>query len=315
LPAYRDRVRAALDEILPRVVPELFDAFPEGRRGAVLDALQDGKRLRASLVCLVCEACGGTLEDALPRALVVECVHAASLIHDDFVDDDRTRREHPAWWTVEGARQAVLLGDVMFATAIERAVEMSPFEGAVIVRAIAATASGAYREYREGAPGAADLDAASYDRLIDLKTGALFEAAGRLGAMAGQAPSPVGEAAGELGIRFGRAYQIADDLAELVESKQVGVPPALARMVGHFDAGHRAGEDESRSDERWRKRLVAAMQVRIAREIEEAGKVTGLLPDNRFSRMLRELPAAAVAAQIDGSPPNDRRDDGGGDKG
>jgi len=56
------------------------------------------------------EALGGGLESAIPRAIAVEFIQAATLIHDDFVDQDTLRRNRPAVWTVEGARRAVLIG-------------------------------------------------------------------------------------------------------------------------------------------------------------------------------------------------------------
>ena len=108
--------------------------------------LAEGKRLRGSLTCLVAEALGGTLEQALPAALAVEVIQAASLVHDDFVDGDTLRRGRPAAWTLLSARRAVLLADLMFATAIEKMTQAGGREGETLAHAIAAMAQGAFQE-------------------------------------------------------------------------------------------------------------------------------------------------------------------------
>ncbi len=70
----------------------------------------------------------------------------ASLIHDDYVDQDHIWRYRPATWTLEGSRRAVLLGDLIFATAIQKLVEMSRGDGVWITQAIASMAKGVYQE-------------------------------------------------------------------------------------------------------------------------------------------------------------------------
>lgn len=209
--------------------------LPMPLRPTLLGALADGKRLRAGLLCLVSQALGGDLKAALPRAVTIECIHAASLIHDDYIDGDRTRRERPATWTIEGARKAVLLGDLLFATAIERMMAMSSEDGRVIARTIATVAKGACQEPTacSDALAATDVD---YERIIFLKTGALFSAAAELGAIAANADWALRDAARTFGGRLGEAYQIADDLQDLatLDETAAGLPPALAPAVLRF---------------------------------------------------------------------------------
>ena len=147
----------------------------------------------------------------MPAALAVEMVQAASLVHDDFVDGDTVRRGRPAAWTLLSSRRAVLVADVMFATAIEKMAQAGAREGATLAHAIAAMAQGALQE-GAGNTRVEDLDA--YRRIIYLKTGSLFAAAARLGALAVDAQEPLLQAATEFGARAGELYQIADDLAD-----------------------------------------------------------------------------------------------------
>ena len=84
--------------------------------------------------------------DALPRAVALELIQTATLIHDDFVDQHEQRRNLPALWTLEGARKAVLLGDVIFASAIQLMSELGREDGLIISNAIAEVSRGAYQE-------------------------------------------------------------------------------------------------------------------------------------------------------------------------
>src|ERR1039457_6292380 len=107
--------------------------------------LTGGKRIRGALVCLVTVTLGGALEDALPRAIALELIQTATLIHDDFVDQHEQRRDLPALWTLEGSRRAVLIGDIIFASAIQRMSELGREEGLIVSNAIAEVSRGAYQ--------------------------------------------------------------------------------------------------------------------------------------------------------------------------
>ena len=80
-----------------------------------------GKRMRPTLALAAAEACGGTIEAALPSACAVECVHTYSLIHDDLpcMDDDDMRRGRPTSHKVFGEGVAVLAGDALLTVAFE----------------------------------------------------------------------------------------------------------------------------------------------------------------------------------------------------
>jgi geranylgeranyl pyrophosphate synthase len=104
-PAFDDYWRCArerLDQQFDRRLPQFFDHLPAAQTAAVRDVLNGGKRLRGCLVFLMNEALGGAPAAAISRAMAVECVQSASLIHDDFIDGDTVRRDRPATWTVQG---------------------------------------------------------------------------------------------------------------------------------------------------------------------------------------------------------------------
>lgn len=305
--AYWQTVREHIDAELMQRIPVLFDGCSADLHHAVQRSTADGKRLRSCLVCLICEAFGGRVDDATPHALAVEFVQAASLLHDDVVDADFVRRNQPAEWTVDGARRAVLLADVMFATAITQTVTLGAREGAVITRAISTMAQGAYEEFQwqERATGAArcPTDSAQrdpYDTIIACKTGSLFGAAAELGALAAGAPVPLTRQARAFGNRLGEAYQIVDDRSDLHGMDRS--PPRLPLPLGvirHF--GEAATQEAlvavaTRSDpaegisSRALPTLDQAMGRAVAERMSQSEEALDAFPSNRFTKLLRELP-------------------------
>lgn len=212
-------------------LPKLYDALdkhilsltcqiPVKEYGFLRQALNGGKKLRGILLGMLTEVLGGEWESALPRAVAVELIHAATLIHDDFVDRDHVRRHLPAVWTVEGARRAVLLGDVIFASAIHMMSEIGWDDGRVVSRAIAKISRGALMEPGDPVGLMKKIEAGQwekglYEKIIHLKTGVLFEAACELGAIAAGADKRIQKHCARYGSLTGEAYQIADDMKDI----------------------------------------------------------------------------------------------------
>jgi hypothetical protein len=258
-------------------------------------------------------ALGGRIEDAIPRVVAIECIHAASLIHDDYVDNDAVRRKRPAMWTVKGPRKAVLLGDIIFATTVQKMIEMSRRDGLVITQAIATMANGAYQELSDplclsGAVGAEPYRRELYSLILYLKTGVLFGAASQLGALSAHASAAVSALAFEFGARVGEAYQIADDLQEVLavdtrapnlSEKVFLLAPVILYFCGETNAqltrriqGPKAGL------QKWYDKIRPVLIRRMEHEIKlclgQAMKETRDFPDNYYTRMLRTAPAEMV---------------------
>lgn len=307
---YWGTTRERLDEEFERALPRFFDRLPATRLAAVRAALAGGKRLRGCLVCLLNDALGGTPAAAVPRAMAVECVHAASLIHDDLVDGDTSRRDRPATWTTEGQRGAVLLADLMFATALQRMVELSQDDGLALAEAIATMATGAYQEpLAQADPRSSRGRSRLYPELIHLKTGVLFGTASRMGALAAGVSAPVAVHAFEYGARTGEAYQLADDLEDLVE-RAADQPPTAAQLgllgpaVWHFCAELAeepfsvAPGDAARLWPRLRVEMLAAIEVRLQLALAAAAQ----LPGGPHGALLASAPRHIVRSMSVGVP-------------
>ncbi|WP_149262462.1 family 2 encapsulin nanocompartment cargo protein polyprenyl transferase [Actinomadura sp. K4S16] len=173
-----------------------------------------GKAIRPALALLAAEAVGGTVQAALPAAVAVELAHNFSLMHDDVMDGDLTRRHRPTAWAVFGANAAILTGDALLAAAYELLAEEP---SAVVARGVRILAR-AVLDLVEGQR--ADL---AFEERADVtldeclamaagKTGALLGASCALGAVYGGGTAGQVARLRAFGERLGLAFQLADDL-------------------------------------------------------------------------------------------------------
>lgn len=181
-----------------------------------------GKRLRPALVLLSAKACGGIRPEHLRLAAMVEVVHTATLVHDDVLDEATIRRHLDtvnARWSNE---VSILLGDYLLARAICLA---SSLDDNFACRAISESArhmcEGELRQIESR--GNYDLSEKEYFEIVAGKTAALTACCCRLGAHYAGAEPAVCEALGRYGHDLGVAFQIADDVLDVVgEEAKVG---------------------------------------------------------------------------------------------
>ena len=201
--------------------------FPEDCPAILRDAIRysllaPGKRLRPLLVLWAAEACGGSIEAALPAACAVEMVHAYSLVHDDLpaMDNDDLRRGIPTCHKRFGEAIAILAGDALLALAFQTIAEgvRPPETAAACCRTLAEAAGpchlvGGQADDIEGMHLRLGIQALESNHRR--KTGALMEASLRLGALAAGADARHTDALVEYGRQIGLAFQISDDLLDV----------------------------------------------------------------------------------------------------
>ena len=180
-----------------------------------------GKRVRPRLVLLAYAAVGG--EDpklAAPVAAAVELVHTASVVHDDINDHGIVRRGRPSVNALWGRTFALLTGDFLFTKVYEL---MAPYKDLNIILADATVALVEGETLQASAVKENNFTREVYNRIIALKTAALFRAAGELGArLAGGAAEHV-DALANFGYSIGLAFQIVDDVLDLTgDTEQLG---------------------------------------------------------------------------------------------
>lgn len=173
-----------------------------------------GKRVRPRLLMLAYLACGGTDVDyAAPPGAAVELMHTASVVHDDINDHGVLRRGRPSVNAKWGRTFALLTGDFLF-TAVYQL--MSPYGNLNKLLADAATALVEGETLQAYAVKNNEFTRENYARIISLKTAALFQSAGEIGARLANAGEEVAEALSNYGFNIGLAFQIVDDILDIV---------------------------------------------------------------------------------------------------
>jgi len=196
--------------------------------------LAGGKRLRPVFVFDFCKMSGGEWEKAAPFAAAVEMIHTYSLIHDDLpcMDNDDFRRGKPTNHKVYGEATAVLAGDALLTAAFSH-IATAPYDAQTRIKAVEILANCAGEL---GMVGGQILDIQSESRqctpteVIDIqsrKTGALFRAACMLGTLAGGGTNEQMGAAADFASNFGLAFQIRDDILDVIGDAEV-----LGKSVG-----------------------------------------------------------------------------------
>ncbi|NQT39238.1 MAG: polyprenyl synthetase family protein [Planctomycetes bacterium] len=208
-------VRTSLDQVEEILRDELSSDDPFVDRLAKHGFRIGGKRLRPALVLLSAQA-GGTLrQEHLVLAAVMELIHTATLIHDDVLDEATLRRHEQtvnARWDNEAS---VLLGDFLFAHAMQMA---SALDDTFVCRAVSkATKVMCDGELRQVANrGNYDLSEEHYLGIIDGKTAALCACCCQIGAYYAGASEEMGERFYRYGRELGVAFQVADDLLDVI---------------------------------------------------------------------------------------------------
>lgn len=220
-----------IEESLRRYA-DRWPAYERLQEAMAYSLLSGGKRIRPVLVLEVCRLFGGEPEKALPFACGLEMVHTYSLIHDDLpcMDDDDLRRGRPTNHKVFGECMAVLAGDGLLTAAFETltAAELSPEQLVRGVQCLSRAAGPA------GMVGGQVLDTTgegkplTYEEITQierLKTGCMIEAAARLGAIAAGSTKEQEEAAARYARSIGLAFQIRDDLLDVLgDEAEFGKP-------------------------------------------------------------------------------------------
>jgi octaprenyl-diphosphate synthase len=179
-----------------------------------------GKRLRPALLLLAARACGRVVPAHHVLAAVVEMVHTATLVHDDILDGAAVRRHVATINARWDDARAVLLGDLLFTHAFYLASTTGSAEACRVIGA--ATNRVCAGELRQvGERGNLDLTEDEYYAIIRGKTADLTACCCRLGALFAGASDAVVEALARYGLSLGLAFQIADDLLDLVGEERL----------------------------------------------------------------------------------------------
>jgi len=181
--------------------------------------LSKGKRLRPLLTISSAESIGGNRNEVMSLALAFELMHTATLVHDDIIDQDDTRRGKPALHKKWSVNDAILTGDALIALSVDLAAEY----GENILKTVAQSAlelcDGEHLDITFSLRTATEE---LYFRKIRKKSASLFKASAYCGALAGGGTPSEVHSLSLFGENFGIAYQLKDDLLDLTRKGNKG---------------------------------------------------------------------------------------------
>ncbi len=181
--------------------------------------LLGGKRIRPVFLLLSGAACGNLTDAHYQLAAALEMIHTATLVHDDILDHADTRRHRPTANAIWGVQQSVLLGDYLFTHAFDVAAQGGSCEALqMLARASNRVCEG---EMRQNAwQGDFDLSESDYLRMITEKTAELCGVGCKLGSFLSNADAAMVEQFDAYGRNLGVAFQIVDDILDIVGKDQ-----------------------------------------------------------------------------------------------
>ncbi|MDA8376754.1 MAG: polyprenyl synthetase family protein [Planctomycetia bacterium] len=267
---------ARTDEFLRQWLEDVHDAPSLLRESIAYSLFGPGKRIRPALALLSCRAVGGDENLALPAAGALELIHCFSLVHDDLpaMDNDDLRRGRPTNHKIYGDAVAILAGDAMNTMAFELLASRVP-DAILALRLVkelghAIGAAGMIggqildtcypKEKSHGNQGGLE----HLQRIHRMKTGALINAACRMGALCGGVTENDLQTIDALGRAIGLAFQIVDDLLDATSTAEnLGKKTGKDAAIGKLTYPSLLGVEKSREHLARQQEIAKTMAARL----------------------------------------------------
>jgi octaprenyl-diphosphate synthase len=183
-----------------------------------------GKRIRPALLILCSKLCGYKGKEHISMSSLVETIHTASLLHDDIIDNSKTRRGRESAHSKWGPNITVLLGDYLYIKAIGISLQSKYKQIVQIFTDVSSEMiEGELDEYYVS--WNLDLNEQDYLDIINKKTASLFSASCRIGGILGDATEKEENILADFGTALGMTFQIIDDLLDYTgDERKLGKP-------------------------------------------------------------------------------------------
>lgn len=209
-------------EAVERKIEQFVADLEDSDAHMLLRRLPAGKRLRARLIL---EIAGEGLR-AVKTAAIVEMIHAASLLHDDVLDDAYVRRGRPSINALYDNKTAIMFGDVLYSKGFYELNDIDRDVAKIVSDAVVRLSLGERRDILLATRFNPDRDA--YIEMIDLKTAALIQAAAEAAASLAGKPRHIYRTYGR---NLGIAFQMIDDLLDITQDAETLGKPAMHDFV------------------------------------------------------------------------------------
>jgi len=209
-------------ERVETIIRELVEEVNFPQAAQLFAKLSGGKRLRARLILTIAP----THPDAARLGAIVELIHAASLLHDDVIDDAMLRRGVQSVNATHGSKVAIMLGDILYSKAFSALTAFDPQIARTISQSVTQLSVGEMMDVEMS--GAFNLDREQYLKMLYLKTATLIEACAYCAALL---EGKDANAYGVYGKNLGLAFQIVDDILDITGDEATLGKPALNDFV------------------------------------------------------------------------------------
>lgn len=279
----------------------------------ISNALKGGKRLRPLLLQLSFKSCtrGKETTDRYHRALEgsvsIELAHAASLIHDDIIDQDLKRRGKKAFHIKEGIPNAILNGHKMIARGFNIALSHGINIAREYVDCWNRAVNGEITEIEFNKKDLQNKKGIStkshifkkYKKIIDFKTASLFSSACKAGAMEAGMKGDILKYFSDYGQRIGLAYQLSDDLVDLEKGEMIDsvILPILSRVEGTSSIKKSLTKKKIKKIFTENEKEIKDFYItEIKKHVEKAEEISkaDIIPNSRYKDLLVETPRYIV---------------------
>lgn len=277
----------------------------------IVSILQSGKRLRPMISQLCFKVCTGGRETpyqyqrSIEGTVAIELAHTASLVHDDIIDGDKTRRGRTAFHIQEGIPKALLIGHRMLSIGFNIALSHGEKIAKLYVDTWDEVLSGEleeveYNASEDVADNGLGFSSKSkifneYYKIINMKTASLFSSACKAGAIEAEATGEILDVLADYGREIGLAYQLADDLVDLENGEIIDsvIIPLLTRLE------NKKVDCNTMRIKAIQKKLSAHSEdikdlylEEIKRHVARAKKLSrsDIIPPSHFKNLLQEAP-------------------------
>ncbi len=241
-------IRSGMNRVSARLASFDYPDFSEKElfASATYTLRKPGKMLRPALVFLGAQVIGRETDAFVDMAAAAELLHTASLVHDDIIDRDTVRRGVPALHARYGRETALLAGDALIAKAVSLAARYGPGVVKTVADASLDTCAGELLDYTFQRDGRMP-SVREYLRIARLKNGVFMGTCSSIAATYARSRK-----AGRLyafGLNLGVAFQIRDDIIEMVDAgervRNGGAAKRSPNLVSIFERQFRIGNEEA----------------------------------------------------------------------
>ena len=275
--------------------------------------LHGGKRLRSLLAQLTFKVCTegketqNKYQKALEGSVSIELAHGASLVHDDIIDKDTTRRGKKAFHVKEGIGKAILTGHRMLAIGFDIALKHGKEVAKLYVDSWNEVVNGEIDEVdfnKKKKGNSKEITTKSvifeaYNKIIDLKTASLFSSACKAGALEADMKGDILKVFSDYGREIGLAYQLSDDLVDLANGEMIDsvIIPLLNRLENKTLKNTFLKKWEiKRKFSNNKERIKEIYLTEIKNHVENAQKISRsmYIPPSKYKELLTQAPSYII---------------------